>query len=199
VIRIVAHRGLRPAPDNSLAAVAAAVEAGLDVEVDVRRGAGGEPVLSHDPPLPGAAPDSLAAALQIVAAGGVRITADIKEPGIAADVVAAMDAARLHPGRRFVIAGRRSFVREIAAAAGRDCTGYIAGRYPWRLWGLRRLPISGVILDPPLSRRQWAWRIARRHGLAVEAGFINDRAAAEDALVRGARALVSDTPLLLRP
>jgi len=47
---LYAHRGLhsRTVPENSLAAIAAAVEAGYGIEFDVQRSSDGQPVVFHD-------------------------------------------------------------------------------------------------------------------------------------------------------
>lgn len=48
--RPIAHRGLHGpgVPENSLAAIRAAVEAGYGIEIDIQHAAGGEPVVFHD-------------------------------------------------------------------------------------------------------------------------------------------------------
>lgn len=114
---VVAHRTLpRDAPENSLAGIRAAAEAGADaVEVDVRRTSDGIPVLLHDPYLrrttgvawpvrlapwrvvrrlhlgdTGERVPSLAAALDALPPG-LRIALDMKDPGCAP---AAVDVVR---------------------------------------------------------------------------------------------------------
>ena len=108
---VVAHRGAwDPAPQNSLAAFEAAIDAGADaVELDVRRAADGQLVVVHDPRLglrplgaltaaqarerlsPGQAPElgEVLAAL----AGRVGVDVELKEDGYVAETMALVAAA----------------------------------------------------------------------------------------------------------
>jgi glycerophosphoryl diester phosphodiesterase len=90
VVRI-GHRGAAAlAPENSLAAVEAAVEHGVDaVELDVVRGPDGRLVLAHGPAVPPDAP-SLDEGLALAARLGVGVQMDVKEPGVEEGVVDAL-------------------------------------------------------------------------------------------------------------
>jgi glycerophosphoryl diester phosphodiesterase len=90
VVRI-GHRGAAAlAPENSLAAVEAAVEHGVDaVELDVVRGPDGKLVLAHGPSVPPGAP-SLDEALELAARLGVGVQMDVKQPGLEEGVVDAL-------------------------------------------------------------------------------------------------------------
>jgi glycerophosphoryl diester phosphodiesterase len=90
VVRI-GHRGAAAlAPENSLAAVEAAVEHGVDaVELDVVRSPDGRLVLAHGPAVPPDAP-SLDEGLALAARLGVGVQMDVKEPGVEEGVVDAL-------------------------------------------------------------------------------------------------------------
>jgi glycerophosphoryl diester phosphodiesterase len=90
VVRI-GHRGAAAlAPENSLAAVEAAVEHGVDaVELDVVRGPDGTLVLAHGPSVPPDAP-SLDDGLALAARLGVGVQMDVKQPGVEEGVVDAL-------------------------------------------------------------------------------------------------------------
>jgi glycerophosphoryl diester phosphodiesterase len=90
VVRI-GHRGAAAlAPENSLAAVEAAVEHGVDaVELDVVRGPDGKLALAHGPFVPPGAP-SLDEALELAARLGVGVQMDVKQPGLEEGVVDAL-------------------------------------------------------------------------------------------------------------
>jgi glycerophosphoryl diester phosphodiesterase len=86
---ICAHRGASvDLPDNSVAAFEAAIAAGADlVETDIRRGADGTLVLSHDAVRPDERPIPLTDLLQR-ARGRVGLDLELKEPGLEADLLA---------------------------------------------------------------------------------------------------------------
>jgi glycerophosphoryl diester phosphodiesterase len=90
VVRI-GHRGAAAlAPENSLAAVEAAVEHGVDaVELDVLRASDGRLVLAHGPWVPPDAP-SLEEGLALAARLGVCVQMDVKQPGVEDGVVDAL-------------------------------------------------------------------------------------------------------------
>ncbi|MGB6941212.1 MAG: glycerophosphodiester phosphodiesterase [Bryobacteraceae bacterium] len=88
-MRIVAHRGASSeAPENSLAAFAAAIEMGADmIEFDVRRARDGSLVISHDrvrgrgPRLP-----TLEETLRLTQ-GRIQLDVELKEPGCERDAI----------------------------------------------------------------------------------------------------------------
>jgi glycerophosphoryl diester phosphodiesterase len=121
-VQLVAHRGFaREAPENTLAAVSHAADAGANaVEVDVRAAADGTPVVAHDATVdrvtgasgpvsafdPGALASmtvlgsgegvpTLAAVLARANDRGLAVNVEVKEPGIAAAVVDAVHESAL--------------------------------------------------------------------------------------------------------
>jgi glycerophosphoryl diester phosphodiesterase len=110
VTLVVAHRGASAvAPENTLEAFEKAIDLGADmIELDVRRGADGGLVISHDP-LP--APE--APTLEQVAALCARrnpLDVELKEPGLENDVL------RVVSGVDFVIT---SFLPEVVTETKR--------------------------------------------------------------------------------
>jgi len=121
-VQLVAHRGFaRDAPENTLAAVGSAADAGANaVEVDVRAASDGTPVAVHDAtvdrvtdrtgPVGEYAPRALAA-MDVFGSGegvptldavlarasnrGLAVNVDVKEPGVAPAVVDAVHDAAL--------------------------------------------------------------------------------------------------------
>ncbi len=84
----VAHRGFaRRFPENTLAAVGGAIELGADwIELDIRRRGDGALVLHHDfADTRGAA--LVSQALDLVEDGGIGVMLDIKQGGMARDLV----------------------------------------------------------------------------------------------------------------
>src|SRR5579864_4760228 len=87
----IGHRGAAAlAPENSLAAIEAAAEHGIDVvELDVLRGQHGGLVLAHGPAIPPDAAeldDGLALAVNL----GLAVQLDVKMPGIEGEVAEAL-------------------------------------------------------------------------------------------------------------
>ena len=107
---VVAHRGASAiAPENSLEAFEKAIELGADVaELDVRRGADGVLVVSHDP----APPPDVATLDEVVSvcAGRIALDVELKEPGLEEEVL------RVVTGADFVVT---SFLPEVLAATKR--------------------------------------------------------------------------------
>ena len=114
VVRI-GHRGAAAlAPENSLAAVEAAVEHGVDaVELDVVRASDGRLVLAHGPSVPPDAP-SLEEGLALAARLGVGVQMDVKEPGLEEGVVDALRRSDLLD-RSFVSSFSFRILRAFAA------------------------------------------------------------------------------------
>lgn len=92
--RLCAHRGCTDGHlENTLAAFRAAIDAGVAmIETDLRRAAGGELVLAHDP-LGGADLSGLCRLAELVdlARGRVALDVELKEAGYERDVLAALD------------------------------------------------------------------------------------------------------------
>ena len=77
---ITAHSGCENTPDNSIEAVLAGIRAGADcVEVDVRIGAQGVLMLTHDLPGKGEEPAILEQAFACLQGTNVCINCDLKE------------------------------------------------------------------------------------------------------------------------
>jgi glycerophosphoryl diester phosphodiesterase len=90
---ICAHRGASAAlPDNSVAAFEAAIDAGAHmIETDVRRAPNGDLVLSHDPLVEAGAGLVRLGELVALGAGRIMLDLELKEPGLGADVLAAVE------------------------------------------------------------------------------------------------------------
>ena len=121
-MKLIAHRGwCEGAEENTPAAfVRAASDPRIaGVEIDVRRASDGGPlVVSHDPPVRGRAPLTLDDALSLLAPTPLDLLVEIKEAGIAEDVIATL-AARGVADHALVFAFApvaRSFPVERAAA-----------------------------------------------------------------------------------
>jgi glycerophosphoryl diester phosphodiesterase len=116
-MRLIAHRGFRSAyPENTLRAIDAAADVADGIEIDVRRCGSGELVVIHDETVDrvtdgsgpvadhtrweleeldvldtGSGVPTLAAALRAIP-DHVGVTLDLKEPGTAADALAAVES-----------------------------------------------------------------------------------------------------------
>lgn len=134
--RILAHRGLAlDAPENSLRAFQAAVEAGAThLETDVRATADGVAVLHHDPALPdgraiarlplevlrAALPEVCTMAEALAALPGARFNVDVKSRDAALPFASAVTAA--HAVERVLVASfdgrrRRAALQRLPGAA----------------------------------------------------------------------------------
>jgi hypothetical protein len=102
-MNILAHRGLwqSSAEKNSSAALRRALEAGFGVETDIRD-LGGQLVISHDPPLPGAMPlaDFLDTYVQVPTPGILAL--NIKADGLQSTLAEALESRKIGPDRYFV-------------------------------------------------------------------------------------------------
>jgi glycerophosphoryl diester phosphodiesterase len=98
---ITAHSGCEGTIDGSMAAILRGIELGAElVEVDVRRAGGSELMLSHDAAADPAGLVSLKAAFaEIKKHPGVGINCDLKEYGLAPDVMALAEACGLMDGQ----------------------------------------------------------------------------------------------------
>lgn len=98
---ITAHSGCEGTADGSMESILRGIELGADlVEVDVRRGAGGGLVLAHDAVEDDAGLVPLEAALREIAKHpDVGINCDLKEYGLAPEVIALAGDSGLKEGR----------------------------------------------------------------------------------------------------
>lgn len=203
--RIVAHRGASAeAPENTVEAFRLAVELGADaLELDVRSGAGGEPVVIHDATLDrttdGRGPVATRTAAELESLGvprltrvleahpGIEITVDVKDPGVTEDVV-----ERIRAGDR----------TERTVLYVEDGTGLPSFRsYPGRRATSTRQALRLALVDrwlpglPTAAVPEVVHTPMRRHGVPiVTRGFV-------DAMHRSGRSVqvwTVDDPAVLR-
>ena len=220
VVRI-GHRGAAAlAPENSLAAVEAAVEHGVDaVELDVVRASDGRLVLAHGPSVPPDAP-SLEEGLALAARLGVGVQMDVKEPGLEEGVAAALRRSGLLD-RSFVSSFSFPTLRAFAALEPRlprsltypedrlGVTGSRALGYAVRpgLAALRallpvRLPrfmraagASAVTLNWGVVTPR-AIQVCHRAGVAVYVWTVNEPGLAKTLVESGVDGIITDDPRL---
>jgi len=220
VVRI-GHRGAAAlAPENSLAAVEAAVEHGVDaVELDVVRGADGRLVLAHGPAVPHDAP-SLDDGLALAARLGVGVQMDVKEPGVEEGVVDALRRSGLLD---------RSFVSSFSFRTLRAFTALEPGlprslTYPEDRLGLTGSRALGYAVRPGLAALRallpvrlprfmrvagasavtlnWgvvtprAIEICHRAGVAVYVWTVNEPGLAKTLVESGVDGIITDDPRL---
>jgi glycerophosphoryl diester phosphodiesterase len=220
VVRI-GHRGAAAlAPENSLAAVEAAVEHGVDaVELDVVRGPDGRLVLAHGPAVPPDAP-SLDEGLALAARLGVGVQMDVKEPGVEEGVVDALRRSGLLD-RSFVSSFSFRTLRAFAAlepGLPRSLT------YPEDRLGLTGSRALGYAVKPALAALRallpvrlprfmraagasavtlnWgvvtprAIEICHRAGVAVYVWTVNEPGLAKTLVESGVDGIITDDPRL---
>jgi glycerophosphoryl diester phosphodiesterase len=213
---VIGHRGAAAlAPENTLASLAAAVDAGADlVEFDVGAGL----VLAHSPDETPAEPISLDEALEFLRRSGAGAHVDLKQHGIEAEVV---EALRRHglAGRSLVSAAHASWVRAVAASGPelpraigypRDRYGVSGLRWPGPLVAAGSATLRAAMrLRAPLLLR-WARAnvlslhhalvtpagvaAAHRRGAPVLAWTANDPELVERLAAAGVDGIVSDDP-----
>ena len=219
---LIGHRGAAAlARENTLEAIEAAVEAGVDgVELDVLRGRDGSVVLAHGPEIPPDAP-SLAAALALARDLDVFVQLDVKLRGVAADVVSALRAARMLE-RSFVSSFSLPSLAEfeaLAPALPRSLT------YPEDHLGVSGSPVLRPLVTPALAamrsllpRRLPRWldtvdaaavtlnwavvtpaavAVCHRLGAAVYVWTVNERELAETLVETGVDAIITDDPRIV--
>jgi glycerophosphoryl diester phosphodiesterase len=209
----LAHRGFGGVnPENTLAAVEAAIAAGADgIELDVRRCGSGEPVVVHDEtvdrvtsasgPVAEFSASELAA-LSVLGSGegvptveavcratppSVRLNLELKERGLAAEVV---ELARQHDCDLLVSSRSAAALAEIEGVP----RGYIFHDAPDLL--LKEAGDLGCTAVHP------HWHLctdsflatARERGFAVNAWTVTSRAVAADLVVAGVDGLIADAP-----
>ena len=220
VVRI-GHRGAAAlAPENSLAAVEAAIEHGVDaVELDVVRGPDGRLVLAHGPAVPPDAP-SLDDGLALAARLGVGVQMDVKEPGVEEGVVDALRRSGLLD---------RSFVSSFSFRTLRAFTALEPGlprslTYPEDRLGLTGSRALGYAVRPGLAALRallpvrlprfmrvagasavtlnWgvvtprAIEICHRAGVAVYVWTVNEPGLAKTLVESGVDGIITDDPRL---
>jgi glycerophosphoryl diester phosphodiesterase len=204
---VLSHRGLcHDARENTLAAFAAAVAAGVDgIETDVRLSSDGVAVLVHDPKIGRRKVSSMTHA-EIARALGHHVPT-LREALARFDVlwdveIKSRDAvdATLHVLRRFaktrrlfVTSFRRDVVRRIAAAAEFDC-GRIVERAPL---GVRRAPGVVVVWRFPIAIRRRVRRAHARGQLVFVYGPLTRRQH-ERCAAAGVDGIITDRPELAR-
>lgn len=225
--RILAHRGLAlEAPENSIAAFAAAIAAGAThLETDVRATADGVAVLVHDPAVPDGRDVAtlrlaeLREALPHVATLGEALTAlpearfnlDVKHAAAVVPTAAAVSTGGAvqrvlltsFSGRR-----RRAVLRmaptAVTSASSAGIAGVVAGlrlRTPAiTRYALRH--VQAVQIPERALRTDLAapWSIAEMHAAGVEVHFwvVNDPIRMRELVARGADGIVTDRADLAR-
>jgi glycerophosphoryl diester phosphodiesterase len=218
----VGHRGAAAlAPENSLAAIEAAAGHGMDmVEVDVNRRADGALVLAHGPTLPPDAP-LLDEGLELAARLGLTVQLDVKVPGLAGDIVAALRRSGLFE-RSFVssfsLATLEGFAREEPALPRsftypddrlglstvralrpvvRAGLAALRASLPLQLpRRLRSVGAAGATLNWSVADRR-AIELCHRLGVAVYVWTVNDAKIVRTLLETGADGIITDDPRLL--
>jgi glycerophosphoryl diester phosphodiesterase len=191
---VIAHRGAwDPAPQNSIAAFARAIELGADgVELDVRRTADHRLVVVHDPRVgvvpvarlsatelrerlvPGQAPD-LDDVLAMLAAHRVLVDIELKEDGYVAEAMSLV-ARHLAPERYVVTSFLDPVLPQVRAAVPQARTGLLlAARRPARMLERRLAQAQPdvLVLHTTLARTGLL-DFAQRHGLAAWIWTVND-------------------------
>jgi glycerophosphoryl diester phosphodiesterase len=214
---IIGHRGAAAlAPENTIAAIDAAAEAGADaVELDVRR-RGSSLVLAHGAVTAESTPFGVA--LERVRDLGLRVQLDVKEEGLAAEILAALREAGLER-RAFVSSAALQILRSFDPVLPRAYT------YPEDRLELSSRALIRPFLPPALAvlRALLPYRLPRklraagasiatlnadvagprviaachRAGVAVYVWTVNDPARARALVAAGADAIITDDPRIL--
>lgn len=205
-MQLFAHRGwCAGADENTLAAFTrAAGQAGISgIELDVRRAPDGKTLLvCHDPPRAGAPTLTLDAALEFLAGTDLELFVELKEDGIAQQVIDWLVAAKI--AERSVVFAFAPVARAFPWKAARPVRLGIIVLYPWGLDRAMRTYAPDVLFLG-WDHRAWtrgafrAWwsmfsleQLSRRHRVPVVVGIVQ-RAADLDWLRRqGVDAAVTD-------
>jgi glycerophosphoryl diester phosphodiesterase len=202
--RVIAHRC------NSLASIRCAAADGADgVEVDVRRGL----VLAHDA---GAAGPPLDDALALAASLGLAVQLDVKDPGLAPALEAAVDRHGL-TGRTFVSSPSRdvllAFTLPRALTYPEDRRGATERRVTKPFVPLALAVLRGLLPYrlPRMLRRAGATiatlndgvvgvrilQICKDEGAVVAVWTVNDKTRARTLVASGTAAIITDDPRIL--
>jgi len=218
-VDLIAHRGFAAeAPENTVAAVERAGALADAVEVDVRRCGSGELVVAHDAtvdrvtdasgPVSEFSLDDLRA-LDVLGSGegipplsavldavpdGVRLNLELKESGLAADAVAAADAAGVDV---LVSAFDPAVLREVADADPAVPTAYLCTpRDDAPVATAARLGCDALHPSFPLCLVTRVVRRASDEGIAVNAWTVNRRSVVRLLDVCGVDGVIADAALL---
>ena len=185
-MKLIAHRGWAAgAEENTLAAFARAAQHPQlsGVEFDVNRAPhSGELVVSHDPPRGGEAAPTLDAVLRFLAGTELELLVEIKQEGIASDVIAALGAHGL--AARALVFGFERAARAFDWRQPRRVRLGVIASYPWSIARLMRAYAPDVLLTG-FDERAWtrtafrAWwsafslaRLRRRHAVPLVVGIV---------------------------
>jgi glycerophosphoryl diester phosphodiesterase len=185
---LIGHRGAAAlAPENSLAAIEAAADAGVDgVELDVLRGRDGSLVLAHGPEIPPDAPP-LAAGLDLVRELGIFVQLDVKLTGAHREIAAALEAAELLE-RSFVSSFSLPALVELEAVAPALPRAFT---YPDDRFGIAQRPLFRPFVRPGRAavQRLLPRRLPRWLGLVGAAAATLHWAVVTPAVVEACHAL----------
>jgi glycerophosphoryl diester phosphodiesterase len=217
---VIGHRGARAvAPENTLEALEAAIEAGADVvEFDVGEGL----LLGHSVHERADEPASLDDALELLGAHAIAIELDLKTTGIEEGIAEAVRRHALVP-RVFVASTWASSLRRLAELAPEvqraisyphDRHGVSGFAWPRVVTasGAAAVRLAMPLRVPPLLRSGRATalslhhnlvspavvRVAHARGAAVIAWTVNDPLLIERVAAAGVDAVVSDDPAKAR-
>ncbi len=189
-MKLIAHRGWAAGPEeNTLEAFARAAQdpgiAGVEFDVNAAPQSG-TLVVSHDPPRLGEAALTLDAVLTFLAGTNLELLVEIKQPGLAPAVIAALVAHDL-AGRTLVFGFERA-ARSFPWQRPRPVRLGVIASHPWAIDRMVRAYAPDVLLTG-WDDRAWtrvafrAWwsvfsleRLARRHGVPVVVGIVQRRA-----------------------
>jgi hypothetical protein len=188
-MKLIAHRGWAAGPsENTLEAFARAARSAeiAGIEFDVTRAPqSGALVVSHDPPRPGQASLGLDAALAFLAGTDLELLVEIKQPGLASEVITALVGHDL-AGRALVF-GFEKAARTFPWQRPRPLRLGVIASYPWAIDRMVRAYAPDALLTG-WDDRAWtriafqAWwsafslaRLARRHRLPVIVGIVQRR------------------------
>ncbi len=205
-MKLVAHRGWSAGPEeNTLAAFARAAGDSriAGVELDLRRAADGRGLaVAHDPPLPGAPVLALEEALAHLGRTRLELFIEVKEAGLAPDVIDALVAGGL--ADRAVVFAFAGVARSFPWQRPRKARLGTIVVEPWRVAGAMRTQRPDMLFLgwdyrawTRLAFRSW-WtiasldRLAGRYQIPVVAGIVHHAADLRWLARQGLYAAVAD-------